>query len=133
MRISDWSSDVCSSDLEVHHSLLKIRFHRHRRWNAAVINRRIHEPGSPGAPEWLFLIRENRHALFAPGHRPDALITIDRHGVKHHQFTLQGFEIPMQGASSSPDVVPVGGPVTIEPRSEERRVGKEWVSPFKSR
>src|SRR3546814_9194466 len=36
MRISDWSSDVCSSDLQEGFAHIDMTVHRGRRWSAAV-------------------------------------------------------------------------------------------------
>src|SRR3546814_13030364 len=102
MRISDWSSDVCSSDLF-----------------AADV------PGSVGATRlagiWpvdgrggLYLARRAR----ADRHEEaDRLFVRRAHGVRHHRAV----RLQHPGHRRRDDR-----------RSEERRVGKEWVSTFRS-
>src|SRR3546814_2916096 len=45
MRISDWSSDVCASDLRLHH---RHRHPQHAAGRARVRLHRLHVPGRPG-------------------------------------------------------------------------------------
>src|SRR3546814_19742256 len=97
MRISDWSSDVCSSDLPVTERLI------------ADDPRAVIELRSADAVELLLLVRpaqfgsdvERRGDLIAER-------SIDRPSSRHD-------------------------PPAVGRRSEERRVGKECVSPFSSR
>src|SRR3546814_14091465 len=92
MRISDWSSDVCSSDLQAHSGF-------------------DHEPeGAFGADEQL-------PQIVASG-------VLDQVLVQFQQvtFTVDAFHAGY----------PVAGHA-ITNRSEERRVGKEWVSTCRCR
>src|SRR3546814_15159237 len=84
MRISDWSSDVCSSDLTA----------------AAALEQGI------GQDERL---------------------------TAASSYTLPQTETGLTnyGGQTCPDSS--GGPVTMHQRSEERRVGNEWVSECRSR
>src|SRR3546814_18554331 len=93
MRISDWSSDVCSSDFEM----------RPLRVRSEVV--------------------------------PDAGLEveprIDGAAVERLNFGLLGaFAKSTFALALEPELVIVAA---IPPRSEERRVGKEWVSTCKSR
>src|SRR3546814_13124219 len=89
MRISDWSSDVCSSDLEMRIELPMIDFFGR---------------GGRLKPSWYGDCLPSR----------DFPMLIDLH--------LQG-RLPLERFVSE----------TISLRSEERRVGKECVSPCRSR
>src|SRR3546814_18131342 len=95
MRISDWSSDVCSSDLA----------------NGLVGTISGGHPLSAGAGG---LGEELRRA--DPGYAPDPRL----------EPLIPHPEYPMASPSDS---VPYGR----RQRSEERRVGKEWVSTCRSR
>src|SRR3546814_12699406 len=98
MRISDWSSDVCSSDLAVEHQYL------------------VTEP-IPGMPANLPTLRDPDRLVY---YKPDA----------GGRLVIGGYE---------DDTVPFGergipGEFARQLlRSEERRVGKECVSPCRSR
>src|SRR3546814_8362732 len=89
MRISDWSSDVRSSDLEVRHGS-----------DAGQGAPRAHGPHRPGQSGRPYLVPQ----VAALAHRPDA-----GHDPARHR----------------------ADPVLR--RSEERRVGTEWVSTRSSR
>src|SRR3546814_14336265 len=98
MRISDWSSDVCSSDLEVHR-----RIHRDDRralGGAVALQDAQAELLHPGAPRLL------AHPL---GAGEDIAHGIEVVGMRH---------AGVAGAEG----------VGAEHRSEERRVGKGCVS-----
>src|SRR3546814_18972324 len=95
MRISDWSSDVCSSDLELQ-DLLHDELHR----------RRISLDGDPHGLETQCLRLRILDAVHSLG-------GTHRYEVKQR---LLGHLDRVQGI-----------------RSEERRVGKEWVSTCRSR
>src|SRR3546814_5839149 len=106
MRISDWSSDVCSSDLQP--PVL---------WIAIFVLDRRHEPGGAGPfgmdGDCKAKARVHRLDLAPPVHAcfrmEDAIVVLDPHGVG-------------RGAAADQPV-----------RSEERRVGKECVSTCRSR
>src|SRR3546814_13743381 len=116
MRISDWSSDVCSSDL------LALRL--------------IDQPGAPvDQPQRevrfaLPRIAENQHPAIA--RRDAAGMDVDDFGsgpARKHGARLTGAEAGPQGDKLTlPVAKPWGGG-----RSEERRVGKECVSTCRSR
>src|SRR3546814_20682166 len=109
MRISDWSSDVCSSDLQryqvrrgfriVLHRLLELEPHR---W----------DPPSRMQPFQIELL-PFRGAQFSRAYEPQRR-QLQR--ARHRERAAEGVD----GAHQSP-------------RSEERRVGKECVSPCSSR
>src|SRR3546814_17577588 len=106
MRISDWSSDVCSSDLET------------RRCPAlSCCSGRAHS-----------CLRLSR--LFSRDQ-----ITIDADQVDHEQnHILRPDPLPLIIQEAPPDQGNRGSDEDHEcPRSEERRVGKEGVSPCRSR
>src|SRR3546814_14683769 len=97
MRISDWSSDVCSSDLAA--GPLALHRPQLRLWL-------VHHGGA------------GTRRLLRPGvWRADAL---RRAQPGAHRRRDVGPDVPI-------------GPPRLQPRSEERRVGKEWVSQCRSR
>src|SRR3546814_19961946 len=98
MRISDWSSDVCSSDLQVAaDSQFEI---------GGVVNRQA--------------LRQRQHQDFAPGARRGFVIRRDRQGSN---------QVQAHGDITRPQTTAFLG----LQRSEERRVGKEWVRTGRSR
>src|SRR3546814_17759654 len=102
MRISDWSSDVCSSDLA---DRIEQLFRNARRDIAARMfgfGRRIEARPAPGEPVGLVRLVRLR--------RPE--IAFEPRG----EF----------GAARI-------GPAGVDPRSDERRVGKECVSTCRAR
>src|SRR3546814_18514842 len=112
MRISDWSSDVCSSDL-------------------ALDRYTGRSPGERGETDILKgKARRIADRLF--GRRVNS-------GGPEQRALGKIFDTPPEdsinelsqtpGPIALPDPVPTG----LLPRSEERRVGKECVSPFRSR
>src|SRR3546814_11861313 len=104
MRISDWSSDVCSSDL-----LAMLDIDVLHAWGMTELSP-VGLVASP-TPETLAQPREVQDALTLKQGRPtgiDAMIADD-----------DGAELPRDGETAG--------------RSEERRVGQEWVSTCRSR
>src|SRR3546814_19192002 len=106
MRISDWSSDVCSSDLLIEDGRVRERIARNFATQAALasIHRRAllsleagTQPGSEGAIHKLVSVRNRQR--------------------------LSEFMIDIEGVSG----------VRWDERSEERRVGNECVSTCRSR
>src|SRR3546814_1093518 len=111
MRISDWSSDVCSSDLQ--------RF----------------EQMTPAAP--IDLSRHLRREMIARGHLdlavriavPILMVHFREKGARQAGVAIAVFHrgIEVERAADAQ----CGGLIAqaVEARSEERRVGKEGVSP----
>src|SRR3546814_19429642 len=97
MRISDWSSDVCSSYLVLRR---QVGVEQQAGGTAAV------------APLQLRDHRRRQPAVVAPVGRRDAKDDLRLRRDRHEQV--------------------VGG-AEAAIRTEERRVGKEWVSPCRSR
>src|SRR3546814_13941550 len=96
MRISDWSSDVCSSDLGLRHTTDLRRDRRH------------------GGPQrWVLTAMLLHHPNGTLAHLGGKRVCL-----------VHGSILSRVGASSNPGAVH---------RSEERRVGKECVSTFRSR
>src|SRR3546814_11086853 len=93
MRISDWSSDVCSSDLIGEEQLQAI---------------------------------DEAHAVHRVAADADAgrLAESERGGLRHRLVGQRG---------RARDDADAAGPIDVAGRSEERRVGKECVSQFRSR
>src|SRR3546814_14462200 len=123
MRISDWSSDVCSSDLLPG---------RHLQRQAAV---GVQHEG--GAVEHqlvlaadLVQVDQRQAALHHPRHRELGahveLAELERRAVRHQQDLAAGLGHALDH---------LGGPDVLadRPRSEERRGVKEWVSKCRSR
>src|SRR3546814_18101110 len=106
MRISDWSSDVCSSDLQ--------------------------RPVETILPTDVFHVRL-RTGLAGHGNgritrKPQCEETDERNDDDHQEGKAQPLQTVEQHALSSPS-----RPTSIPPRSEERRVGKECVRTCSSR
>src|SRR3546814_20702074 len=114
MRISDWSSDVCSSDLAI-------------------------EPR--GRPFARLLDRMRRKLDRDPACITDAFA----HPVRQHQMMPVAWHqiaprlrdpddrpVALQLLQAQP-VIEIALDIQRRHRSEERRGGKEWVSPFRSR
>src|SRR3546814_13270184 len=106
MRISDWSSDVCSSDLEAE----------------AITEAEVREVDGiveiPGAAAFLARLPAERWAVVTSAPRALAYVRIAAAGL------------PMPPLVIGAEDVAKGKPA---PRSEERRVGKECVSTCRSR
>src|SRR3546814_13543751 len=131
MRISDWSSDVCSSDLRLTHSFSnRSRVSTFREFRTA-------EKAAELAPAFNHV-----------AHAPVSLARLDRRGaIKQCRLPrrLASYPLPLavSGLFKFPgmDVVipcPDASPVSLsvrerKGRSEERRVGKEGVSTCRSR
>src|SRR3546814_13647179 len=117
MRISDWSSDVCSSDLY---------YYSEKRWaedaalrvRALNIRRKLQ---GDRASDTLYAVRALAHSLAEDGRKPEATkILADVLGAWQGGATLTD-------AAERP--VPRGRTV----RSEERRVGQACVRTCRSR
>src|SRR3546814_20430149 len=111
MRISDWSSDVCSSDLRGPRDQPALRaWHRSRYADAPEGRRR--ELLEPRAKKWEPIFREQR---------------CDNKELE--QVTCVGFNAACSKAGRHSVQVEPKMVVSRDPkRSEERRVGKECVS-----
>src|SRR3546814_17630932 len=103
MRISDWSSDVCSSDLEVDDDEREEQRRRGERQLAGPRVRHAHEE---------FLAVQFLRDRDVPRQPANHRIARDVHRLFAREQHLD------------PGEAEEGG----EDRSEERRVGKEWVS-----
>src|SRR3546814_11641248 len=104
MRISDWSSDVCSSDLQ-----LADRDRRNRR-----------KIGSLRSPDIGNIGELDRRAAMAP------------FAVHEHQRLVRRQAAQRERPGETGAVV-ADEALDVERRSEERRVGKEGVSTWRSR
>src|SRR3546814_16683211 len=111
MRISDWSSDVCSSDLAVQRLLAPVAV---AGWTMLAV-------------AGLGLV-VNLAALFI------------LHGGDRRNLNLRGATVHVLGDLLGSAAAVIGavvilrtGWMPIAPRSEERRVGKECVSTWRSR
>src|SRR3546814_20319263 len=103
MRISDWSSDVCSSDLAAGQGDGKIAFS-----NA----------GSIGAVDKAGAVTDTVGVLLnGSSAEADNTLAAGNAGLITGGFSATGF----------------GGTVTLDNRSEDRRVGKGCVSTLRSR
>src|SRR3546814_12906257 len=112
MRISDWSSDVCSSDLA-------------RRRIAALVHGHV-GTFAKSLDETHFDIEER--AAPASVESPRALLRL----LAARHPAARSLEERLSLVASDRDA-DVGLGVVLERRSEERRVGKEWVSTCRSR
>src|SRR3546814_15842769 len=121
MRISDWSSDVCSSDLQisrfqcskqfdVHPVLLLVGDGRHPAWAPAPA------------------VRDREAAALAGGGGADLRSKLGGPPI------LESWRAPMPKCHDTQrEEIARGGVRCPPPRSEERRVGKECVSTGRSR
>src|SRR3546814_18671965 len=136
MRISDWSSDVCSSDLTSIRQPTERRMHRFS-W----INEWKEKADHRGRPLGLELIVPD---WFYAAVLDDALVlTIDRAyfdltgGLERWLYRLVRKHGGRQEFGWSFDFIPLhaqsGSLSPLKHRSEERRVGTECVSPCRSR
>src|SRR3546814_17480653 len=115
MRISDWSSDVCSSDLRRCHScscsVNSLGLYPNRLLTdfnyTPVASRQV---GITRLPSWRYLCLESIRPRF--GHL--------EHAVGEAPFVVAPHE-------------QIGNAAAVDPRSEECRVGKECVSACISR
>src|SRR3546814_17250198 len=107
MRISDWSSDVCSSDLRVQDLWWHLP--------AGLIDRR-YRPSIAEAE---------------PGRIATITLTIDRH--QPPRTPRLPYRITAHDGSGELTLVFFNGREDFLQRSEERRVGKECVSTCRSR
>src|SRR3546814_19662661 len=123
MRISDWSSDVCSSDLENHYTVVD-------RFPFAYARSTDHLTGREDAilkrPDADPLVIHTDSAS-EYWHRRASLVVTDTHG---RDLALPETVRVQLWASSQHSASPL---VAKPARSEERRVGKEGVSTGKSR
>src|SRR3546814_20877051 len=105
MRISDWSSDVCSSDLRA-------------RARVDPDDMGVVPDIGPDLALHIFQLVEPLHRTAVPCHRDPALLG--------QSFGVQ--EPQLRGAVAHDEAAPV-----LRQRSEERRVGTEWVRTCRSR
>src|SRR3546814_12099269 len=113
MRISDWSSDVCSSDLPL------VEIHPDDGSRLGLTDgglARVETPQGDSLYRVTFHAGQRPGELFVPIHWTDRTSSGGRPGF-----------LPR------PLVAPVSGPPGFTSRSEERRVGDEWVSTWKIR
>src|SRR3546814_11171110 len=116
MRISDWSSDVCSSDLPHAGGV--------RRQARPAVRPGAGPPPSPeGVARMLNLAEYRRKPALLADHLPWAAlvapgVVLNKDGSFQRSFRFRG-----------PDLASATEPES----SEERRVGKECVSPCRSR
>src|SRR3546814_16619849 len=113
MRISDWSSDVCSSDLKPLPAAVPLG-HVERRWHRHVV-----VAGKIDRTHWAMATYGALTTALASGD-----IWVPRSRLHR---SLDVLLAPLSGAALHP-------PLSLgHPRSEERRVGKECVRTCRSR
>src|SRR3546814_16931850 len=118
MRISDWSSDVCSSDLL-------------RNSVAASSSSALAKAGSRPARSLTVSLKSRVIVMSSPFRRCLARLVF----ALEHSRSLDGRLLTPLGAARKQDDQLLAVLHQIEPvaRSEERRVGKECVSKVRSR
>src|SRR3546814_14490482 len=124
MRISDWSSDVCSSDLDRQY-LLEQRAQLHLAEGAAGLDVAEH------ALEVADADRQLLHLAQAALHRFQALG--DELERRVQAGVERGLQLFIDGGAHLFELRCVVGLQLLQLRSEERRVGKECVSTCRSR
>src|SRR3546814_20262109 len=116
MRISDWSSDVCSSDLqELHSHGGQDGFWFVLRGSARFYGERDVELATLQQHEGIFIPRNFLYWFEAVGGEPLELLQVE------------AIDKTVKNSYHVPDPKPIGV------RSEERREGQEWVSTCRSR
>src|SRR3546814_16086756 len=99
MRISDWSSDVCSSDLDLYFDVAVGALY--------MINESFGEPVEGDGTRAIDRLRQAVHAISME----------IMQNYPFHRVALEATQFQLIGSSS-----------VAQERSEERRVGKECVS-----
>src|SRR3546814_17334762 len=119
MRISDWSSDVCSSDLTGTHCVL---------WRPQISPCGVELGGDvgEGADPLVGLERALEHPLALDDERRHR---VDAHAVSRLSLAADVLR-PVVGRAQLTGAGPIESPALG--RSEERRVGKEGVSTCRS-
>src|SRR3546814_2709728 len=129
MRISDWSSDVCSSDLEAFAGYRRHRFHHVEEGLRGML------PQSLRGPLFGGLGRVYPKADWAP--RPlrakATLLSLAQEGDEGYAAAVGVTGGPMRSRLLTADARAALQGHRAEDRSEERRVGKECVSTCRSR
>src|SRR3546814_16594371 len=120
MRISDWSSDVCSSDL--YHRLVAVGADAHLDLVLEV----------DAVDEFEEAVHEMLPALFAvaDGVQPGIFLLLD---PQQRGIALGEIKLLAHGLPQRPQLVGLGQPERFRQRSEARRVGKACVSTCRSR
>src|SRR3546814_15428705 len=141
MRISDWSSDVCSSDLftgflAVRRSIVTIGV------GVAVLFALL-AAGGAGTLTRLLEIGDHaetrfelyRRTIDATADSPWLGTGLGAFGDTFRLYRTQQIEHPFGEAHDTylENVMDLGIPAGAALRSEERREGKEWVCPLRSR
>src|SRR3546814_16427392 len=117
MRISDWSSDVCSSDLRTF--LCPVR---RPLWSAIFVEE-FGQPFHHGAAKLLGVHDRHRIAIIAG----DVMTDADRDQFHRRAVLYPVNHLPKMLLKISPGIDRKGGSIHRR-RSEERRVGKRSVS-----
>src|SRR3546814_15833049 len=120
MRISDWSSDVCSSDLDSTHDAE----------NELDEEWRLHQPLIDEIGQIVEMADVIAFML--------ELATLSSHCLKYISYILErvpeDIVVAAENIGLLPIMLPLGDALgRIEERSEERRVGKECVNTCRSR
>src|SRR3546814_11560241 len=129
MRISDWSSDVCSSDLAVTLPALcefcwvLRKVYRYEAARVAASVRLLIDAGNVAADRQA--VEAGLAILEQGGDFAD--------GVIAHDGQWLGGETFVSFDRGAVGLLAKHGQAAMNPRSEERRVGKEWCSPCKTR
>src|SRR3546814_20959248 len=119
MRISDWSSDVCSSDLSSQFQCCKANKNQHHADNPES----HHHLGFFPAPDFKVMM-QRRHAQ-NPAPLPISLFRVFE--IRHLQHHRQGFNNEYPTHDEKYDLL-AHDHRNRDKRSEESRVGKEGVS-----
>src|SRR3546814_19085190 len=133
MRISDWSSDVCSSDLDIHIADI----FDNPEVNGDKVIAQAPSPGRRIALEaaWLYRVARAYHIDWRPASRYDRVV------VKRASHIISAQEISSAIVAALRDMTGITGLMEIEldnralqmnlpldKRSEESRAGEDWVS-----
>src|SRR3546814_20865814 len=128
MRISDWSSDVCSSDLAAQHLIA------HGRTRIAFLGDVSgHYPELRDRYRGLCEVQAQHGLPVDPAFQVDAL-TIEDSGYEAARRLLDR-DLAVDAIFAASDMIAIGALRALDEagRSEERRVGKECVSTGRAR
>src|SRR3546814_18654208 len=123
MRISDWSSDVCSSDLWVNYNFITE--------DTDAMAARINAVGTEKSVKYAL---EAAKYVNVPGLSADTKRKLDilRNGIVLPAPTTEGAATELNRIAPALSSQYGKGKGTLDGRTEERRVGKEGVRPCRS-
>src|SRR3546814_15329248 len=135
MRISDWSSDVCSSDLVGKTGTKEALFHALDRYAPYAVHRSVKSYNNHvGVPLSLARMpRESRFGIFEMGMNHSGELSALTRLVRPHVAIVTAIAPAHQAFFDSVEAIADAKAEIFEGRLEELRVGKKCVSTCRSR